>query len=426
MKRLGWKNVLSLVVVLGLFGGAALWFTVASHTTGRNAGDTRSAQAAGAPRGDEVFTGEQLVEFLLNHDELKASTSLALDFPAPTDRFVQRSDDYSPPACRFADGAVADYPGGFRAVEAKPSESSSASAPGLRQEVYQFSAASAAASAFASMQDAVAACPGFVGGWTQSGTPPTSTFTVAPVPTKSGALPMLAWVSASTGGVAANTSWVCLRFANVVTVVRLASATPGSAPLDAARLNRLANALSARALRMANQHISPSGSPSASPPSASAARPTLTRADLADAAIPAVCDHPAGTLVNGALPGIPEGSGGATLTEDSEQLAFRSDPGAGQVAAAVVVHCDMGGVSWPDNIVFYDRDRAVLGLVNLGDLNQGYRDPAKRVWFDDGAVRAEWYNEQPTASFLASGRFDWDGSRISPSELVVGTTPVTD
>ena len=70
-----------------------------------------------------------------------------------------------------------------------------------------------------------------------------------------------------------------------------------------------------------------------------------TKSKLLQAPVPTACEHPARRLVNGELPGVPEGQGGVGLDRRNVVLG-RLMPGGGRGAAAGLL-CNRGGVSWP-------------------------------------------------------------------------------
>lgn len=97
-----------------------------------------------------------------------------------------------------------------------------------------------------------------------------------------------------------------------------------------------------------------------------AATPSLD--SLRSAEVPALCVHPAGTLVDGELPlerpnDAPD-PGYVTLRE----LAAVGDlDGDGRPEIAAVFGCSAGGVSWPDHVVVYRDDLRPIGEVDIAD-----------------------------------------------------------
>ncbi|MFN3215489.1 MAG: hypothetical protein ACE367_03230 [Acidimicrobiales bacterium] len=123
---------------------------------------------------------------------------------------------------------------------------------------------------------------------------------------------------------------------------------------------------------------------------AGTAAPIDSAADLANARVPSLCDHPAGRLRNGVLPGIPEGQGVVALRRDQVAIG-RLLPG-GRGHAAAVIACNRGGVAWPDNVVFYNRRGRIIGHVELFDVTRGGREHVRRIWIRNRRVHIEVAN----------------------------------
>lgn len=83
-------------------------------------------------------------------------------------------------------------------------------------------------------------------------------------------------------------------------------------------------------------------------------------ADIAQAAIPDICGHGPGTLVDGELPGIEPGRGWFKLLPDRPESGGSSVaydlPADDQLLTAAIVSCYQGGVAWPNPIVFFGTD----------------------------------------------------------------------
>jgi hypothetical protein len=100
---------------------------------------------------------------------------------------------------------------------------------------------------------------------------------------------------------------------------------------------------------------------------------------LDDAPVPSLCEHPAGTLVGGQLPGIPEGQGGVWLAARDRPGMIKRGRIRGAGDRAAVLSCFRGGVSWPENIVVYDADKRILGTVRLLEVTKGGRESVARL-----------------------------------------------
>jgi hypothetical protein len=110
--------------------------------------------------------------------------------------------------------------------------------------------------------------------------------------------------------------------------------------------------------------------------------------DLSSAPVPSLCGHPAGNLVDGSLPGVPEHDGGVWLRATSSPHMVTQGvlrPGASADIAAVV-SCNRGGVGWPDNIVVYDKRLRIIGTVELGKVTKGGRESVRRIWIERRTV----------------------------------------
>lgn len=110
---------------------------------------------------------------------------------------------------------------------------------------------------------------------------------------------------------------------------------------------------------------------------------TSTR-QLLDARIPQTCDHPAGTLRDGSLPS-PSDNGGANLELEYSALgSWVAGLGKGAVAT---ISCSMGGVGWPDHLVFYDSQERIIGHYDSADLSDfGGRIKVSGVSFEGQIV----------------------------------------
>lgn len=151
---------------------------------------------------------------------------------------------------------------------------------------------------------------------------------------------------------------------------------------------------------------SPSASASASPsPSPSPTPPPvvqLTAADLRSAPVPSLCDHPAGRLRNGSLPGIPQGAGVVELGDD---VVLGDLDGDGVLEAAAVVLCSTGN-SPLSEVLVYGSGPELLDRVPVEEgLRSDVRGHEVRVL--DGLLEV-------------SGLFqDEDDARCCPSGRVV-------
>ncbi len=99
----------------------------------------------------------------------------------------------------------------------------------------------------------------------------------------------------------------------------------------------------------------------ATTPTAQGATTLTSKEQLKSASVPSMCGHPAGTLKDGKLPGYP-----VSLDYAKSRLG-QIKLGGGKEAAAVL-HCSQGGVGWPDHIVFYATNGAIVGHFNTASV----------------------------------------------------------
>jgi hypothetical protein len=100
---------------------------------------------------------------------------------------------------------------------------------------------------------------------------------------------------------------------------------------------------------------------------------TLVVDDLESAPVPSACEHPAGTLVDGNLPLIPDHLGGVFLSRDADgapRHLVTDLTGKGPEYLALL-DCSAGGVAWPQVVVLYGPGPTLLGSIDLGDVELG-------------------------------------------------------
>jgi pimeloyl-ACP methyl ester carboxylesterase len=168
-------------------------------------------------------------------------------------------------------------------------------------------------------------------------------------------------------------------------------------------------------------------------------RQPVTATDLLSAPVPASCQHKAGTLRNGKLPGIPADRGvmrlawklGSESAQQGNLLVLGDLTGDGVGDAAAVLYCDAGGVPWPEMVSFYTHGPTLLGTVFLDDVNLPGHDPGEnalvhQLRYRNSAVTVGWTTQQNgdpgafgTLDYSATLR--WNGSKIVVSGLT-GTT----
>lgn len=139
-----------------------------------------------------------------------------------------------------------------------------------------------------------------------------------------------------------------------------------------------------------------------------------SKSELLQAPVPTACEHPAGRLVNGELPGVPEGQGGVGLDRRNVVLG-RLVPGGGRGAVAGLL-CNRGGVSWPEVLVFYNERLKLIHHVNLFSITHGGRESIRRLSLANGVTTVQVQAiAQPgdisSGSASALLKFAWNAKR---------------
>ncbi|MET9232670.1 hypothetical protein [Lentzea sp. NPDC003310] len=127
------------------------------------------------------------------------------------------------------------------------------------------------------------------------------------------------------------------------------------------------------------------------PPAGGGTPQEAPKQGLENAKVPSLCGHPEGTLQNGRLPGITEHDGFVTSTK---LVASADVTGDGKAETAAVFQCSQGGVAWPDVVVVYDDQWAVLGKVELGELSDAYQASVDQVEGSGGKLQVRWKSYQ--------------------------------
>jgi hypothetical protein len=176
------------------------------------------------------------------------------------------------------------------------------------------------------------------------------------------------------------------------------------------------------------------GSPSPAPPASAAPSPTpspspspsptlppLDVQALRSAPVPALCGHPAGTLVNGHLPGTPAGEAGVEL----RQTAF-GDLNADGVAEGVAVLSCAQGNTVVRTVHVYRNPLAYVGAVDAGaTLKRPIAITGVRVASGMVEVSARYPGEDdprccPTGYVVQRFRLDGSTAKLQPP---VGVSP---
>lgn len=178
-----------------------------------------------------------------------------------------------------------------------------------------------------------------------------------------------------------------------------------------------------------------------------AARQPVTEKELLSAPVPASCQHKAGKLKNGTLPGLQDGQGSMDLAwrvgrqPKKNVLQFGDFTGDGIGDAAVVLYCYAGGVSWPEIIAFYGRTGSAkepVGLrllawkytTDIVDTPGGQNAFVQSMTPTGNGIRSSWVTQQegdagccPTTTVTATVRLDH--GKIIASDVVRETEQPT-
>ncbi len=148
---------------------------------------------------------------------------------------------------------------------------------------------------------------------------------------------------------------------------------------------------------------------------------------LMRAPVPALCEHDPGQLSNGELPPQEGHRGNVGIALNYNTAAYKvafGDLTGGAGDAAMVIHCNAGGVGWPETVQLYTAGPKLdiagptrLGGIDLGDLTHGGREIVTDLSISDGVAHVTWMANGPndgmccpTVKMMADLR--WDGSTV--------------
>jgi hypothetical protein len=148
---------------------------------------------------------------------------------------------------------------------------------------------------------------------------------------------------------------------------------------------------------------------------------------LQRAPVPALCEHDPGQLRNGQLPPQEGHPGNVDIALNYNTGAYKvafGDLTGGGGDAAMAVHCNAGGVGWPETVQLYTAGPQLeiagprrLGGIDLGDLTHGGREIVTDLSISDGVAHVTWLANGPndgaccpTVKMMADLR--WDGSTV--------------
>jgi hypothetical protein len=125
-------------------------------------------------------------------------------------------------------------------------------------------------------------------------------------------------------------------------------------------------------------------------------RQPLDLRELESLAVPSVCGFPAGTLVGGRLPGIPQGQGevalASTLFPDrfANYTSFGDLTGDGVADTVAVLKCSTINGPGADVVAAYDSGARMLGSINLADVTQRPINEIYTVSVSGGQAIMRW------------------------------------
>jgi hypothetical protein len=156
-------------------------------------------------------------------------------------------------------------------------------------------------------------------------------------------------------------------------------------------------------------------------------RGAVTFEYLQRAPVPALCEHDPGQLSSGQLPPQEGHRGNVGIALNYNTAAYKvafGDLTGGGGDAAMVIHCNAGGVGWPETVELYTPGPKLdiagptrLGGIDLGDLTHGGREIVTDLSISDGVAHVTWMANGPndgmccpTVKMMADLR--WDGSTV--------------
>lgn len=147
------------------------------------------------------------------------------------------------------------------------------------------------------------------------------------------------------------------------------------------------------------------------PPEATASAPVVEEtptsepapelAALLTAPVPSLCEHDAGVLDGGLLPGIDESDGrvmlDSRLIEDLNAGAAESDyafvgtDANGETIVAAVVYCDRGGVAWPGQVLVWNASLEPAVAFQPAELTGGDREAVVDIAAIEEGFHVRWF-----------------------------------
>jgi hypothetical protein len=153
-------------------------------------------------------------------------------------------------------------------------------------------------------------------------------------------------------------------------------------------------------------------------------RGAVTFEYLQRAPVPALCQHDPGELRNGQLPPQEGHPGNVEIALNYNTGAYKvafGDLTGGGGDAAMVIHCNAGGVGWPETVQLYTLGPHLsgprrLGGIDLGDLTHGGREIVTDLSISDRVAHVTWMANGPNCASCATVKMmadlRWDGSTV--------------
>jgi hypothetical protein len=147
---------------------------------------------------------------------------------------------------------------------------------------------------------------------------------------------------------------------------------------------------------------------------------------LQRAPVPALCEHDPGQLKNGQLPPQEGHPGNVAIALNYNTGAYKvafGDLTGGGGDAAMVIHCNAGGVGWPESVQLYTAGPQLstagprrLGGIDLGDLTHS-REVVTDLSISDRVAHVTWLANGPNdgaccPTIKMTAELRWDGSTV--------------
>ncbi|MGQ0466873.1 MAG: esterase/lipase family protein [Sporichthyaceae bacterium] len=160
-------------------------------------------------------------------------------------------------------------------------------------------------------------------------------------------------------------------------------------------------------------------------------RRPLDTEELEGLPVPSVCGHPAGTLVDGRLPGLAPEQGEVVLASTLNPARFKDYVAFGDLTSdgvpdtVVVLKCTDANGPGPDSVLVYDSQATLLGGIGLDRVTNRRDNRVYLVEIAGGKARVDWLTTRegdqpccPTVDATAIFRYDVEKRALEPGKLV--------